>query len=241
MLNLLSTDALAIEVVRAIQSGDIEALRRLSLQNPGLATARIDDGKASRSLLHIATDFPGHFARGKETVAVLISAGADVNARLIGPHAETPLHWAASCDDVPVLDALLDAGADIEASGAVIAGGSPLFDAVAFGQWKAARRLIERGAQTTLAHAAALGLMDRVVQHFHGGTTPTSERVNHAFWYACHGGQQPAAEYLLGRGADLNWIPSWENRTALDAAQREHASDLVQWLRAQGGKSAGEL
>jgi hypothetical protein len=35
---------------------------------------------------------------------------------------------------VEVLDALLDAGADIEAKGAVIAGGTPLMDAVAFAQ-----------------------------------------------------------------------------------------------------------
>jgi hypothetical protein len=34
-----------------------------------------------------------------------------------GPHTETPLHWAASSDDVPVLDALLDAGGDIECPG----------------------------------------------------------------------------------------------------------------------------
>lgn len=62
----------------------------------------------------------------------------------------TPLHWAESSDDVAVLDALLDAGADIEGAGAVIGDGTPLADAVAFGQWNAARRLIERGAQTTL-------------------------------------------------------------------------------------------
>ncbi len=41
--------------------------------------------------------------------------------------------------DLPVLDALLAAGADIEAPGAVIAGGTPLADARAFGQWRAAR------------------------------------------------------------------------------------------------------
>jgi len=41
----------------------------------------------------------------------------------------------ASSDDIEVLDALLDAGADIEASGAVIAGGTPLADATAFAQW----------------------------------------------------------------------------------------------------------
>jgi uncharacterized protein len=34
-----------------------------------------------------------------------------------GSHDETPLHWAASSDDVEVLDALLDLRADIEAPG----------------------------------------------------------------------------------------------------------------------------
>ena len=91
-----------------------------------------------------------------------MAAGADVNARFTGPHTETPLHWAASSDDIEALDALLDAGADIEADGAVIAGGTPMADAVAFGQWKAARRLLERGARTNLWQAAALGLADRV-------------------------------------------------------------------------------
>ena len=69
------------------------------------------------------------------------------------------MHGPASSDDVDALDALLDAGADIEAPGAVIAGGTPLDDAVGFGQWNAARRLVERGAQTAVWHAAALGLM----------------------------------------------------------------------------------
>jgi len=54
---------------------------------------------------------------------------------------------AASSGDVDVLDALLDAGADIEAPGAVIGGGTPLADARAFKQWMVALRLIERGAR----------------------------------------------------------------------------------------------
>ena len=69
-------------------------------------------------------------------------------------HTETPLHWAASCDDVDVMEVLLDHGADIEAEGACIGGGTPLADAVAFGQWRAARRLIERGAE---AQSLAVG------------------------------------------------------------------------------------
>src|SRR6185295_12207730 len=111
--------------------------------------ARIVDARgAQRTLLHIAADWPGHFPNARAVVAVLARAGADPSAPLIGPHTETPLHWAASSDDVEVLDALLDHGADIEAPGAIFTGGTAISDAVIFAQWKAARRLLERGAKT---------------------------------------------------------------------------------------------
>ncbi len=71
-------------------------------------------------------------------------------------------HWAASSDDVEVLDALLEGGADIETPGAVFTGGTAMSDAVVFAQWKAARRLLERGAKTTFWQAAGLGLLGRV-------------------------------------------------------------------------------
>ena len=79
-----------------------------------------------------------------------------------GSQAETPLHWAASSDDVEVLDALIDCGAGIEAPGAVIAGGTPLGRRVGVQELAAANRLAERGATTTLVDAAALGPTDRL-------------------------------------------------------------------------------
>jgi uncharacterized protein len=55
---------------------------------------------------------------------VLIAAGGDPNAAVEGSwHAETPLHWAASSDDVDVARALIDEGADIEARGASMRSG----------------------------------------------------------------------------------------------------------------------
>jgi hypothetical protein len=81
---------------------------------------------------------------------VLVEAGANVNAQFVGEHTERPLHWAASADDVVLIDGLLDAGAELEARGGVIGGGTALDDAWAFGQWNAARRLVKRGARPTL-------------------------------------------------------------------------------------------
>jgi len=239
----LAADApLAVAVTEAIQTGDLAALRRLLGEHPDLATARLgdDEGGEARTLLHIATDWPGHFPNGPAVVAALVEAGADVNAPFVGPHSETPLHWAASSDDVEVLDALVDAGADVEAPGAVLGGGTPLADAVGFGQWRAARRLLERGARTTLWQAAALGLLDRVEERFAGADPPAPDEVTDAFWQACHGGQRQTAEYLRDRGADLNWV-GWNDRTPLDIAEAQGAAEVVEWLRSQGGRSAAEL
>ncbi len=218
-----------IEAVQCVQQGDIDGLNRLLKENPCLATERFD---GQRTLLHVATDWPGHFPRGPETVATLVEQGADVNAAFIGKHRETPLHWAASTDDIAVLDALLDHGADIEAPGSVIGGGTPIADAVAFGQWSAARRLVERGACTNLWQSAALGLMPRV-EKFFASDMPPADDVTNAFWCACHGGQREAAEYLLKRGADLNWV-GYDNLTPIEAGKRSHAEDVVEWLRGLG-------
>ncbi len=131
----------AAAAIQAIHLGDARTLKRLLGEDSNLSNTRID---GQRTLLHVATDWPGHFPNNTGTIAELIASGADVNAKFVGGHSETPLHWAASSDDIAAIDILLDHGANIEARGSVIGGGTPMSDAVAFGQWKAARRLVER-------------------------------------------------------------------------------------------------
>ena len=244
MLTLDAGEPLAVAVTAAIQSGNVDELERLLAESPELATATITRrdrcGEQGRSLLHIATDYPGHFPNAPDTVRALIAAGADVNARFAGTHGETALHWAASSDDIDVLDALLDAGADLDADGSVIDGGTPLADAVAFGQWKAARRLLERGVTPNLWQAAALGQIQRVEELLTAADRPTHEEITNAFWCACHGGQRDTAECLLDQGADINWI-GHDNLTPIDAAARSDAQHLTNWLEARGGKPAGQL
>lgn len=226
---------MAADVITAIRSGDTATLERWLTSDPGLVHLRPD---GQRTWLHVATDWPGHFPNVRATIAILAAHGADVNARAIGMrHTETPLHWAASSDDVEAVDALLDQGADIEAPGAVIAGGPPLEDAVAFATWNAARRLIERGARSTMWQAAALGLLERVEAPWAGGVVPTTGEVSNAFWNACHGGQLAVAQYLLSRGAELNAV-GHDRLTPLGAAVRNGNAEVVSWLRSQGARLA---
>lgn len=231
-------DPVAVAATQAIRSGDLDALHGLLTAHPALVTARIGTADDARSLLHVLADWPGHRPGAAATAAALVRAGVDVNVRFVGAHAETPLHWAASNDDVPLLDALLDAGADVDADGGVIGGGTPLLDATAFRQWHTARRLVQRGARVGLWEAAALGLLDRVAAALDGGApAPTPQRVTEAFWGACHGGQRGTAEFLLDRGADLDWV-GWDGLTPLDAARRAGADAVAAWLLGRGARSA---
>ena len=252
MLRLRNDDLLALSLTEAIRTGDLASLDQLLNEHPNLATARIEKNGKARTPLHVATDWPGHFPNEREIIAALIAAGADPNARCEGmSHTETPLHWVASSDDVEAFEVLVQAGADIEALGGSIGGGTPLDNAVGYGQWQVARRLVECGARTRLWHSAALGLMSRVEADFANDRTPTPDEITMAFYQACCGCQRETAEYLLGRGADINWIPNWgsKKKAPLDVA-RDHegaisrqapTESLVGWLVARGGKSAVEL
>ena len=240
-LRLPKDEPLARSLVKAIHGGRIETVKELVHARPGLASARLIDEKGgSGTPLHAATDWPGFFPSGPEVVAVLIDAGADPNAAIEGSwHAETPLHWAASSDDVDVARALIEGGANIEAAGASIAGGSPLDDAVGYGCWQVARLLIELGARVDrLWQAAALGLRSRLDELI-AAEAPTTQQLTDAFWQACHGGQRRMAEHLLALGAELNGTPSWaDSSTPLDAADSlgTGRESLVAWLKEQGAK-----
>jgi ankyrin repeat protein len=243
-LRLPKDERLARTLVNAIHAGQIETVKELLQTHPALASARLVDEKGgSGTPLHAATDWPGFFRNGPEIVAVLIDAGADPNAAIEGSwHAETPLHWAASSDDVDVARALIEGGANIEAAGASIAGGSPLDDAVGYGCWQVARLLVERGARVDgLWQAAALGIRSRVDELI-AAEAPTTQQLTDAFWQACHGGQRRMAEHLLALGAELNGTPSWGDSTPLGAADSlgTGRESLLTWLKEQGAKKTAK-
>jgi uncharacterized protein len=147
--NLQNHDPLAVALTASLKQGDVDRLGRLLAADPELARCVVRDAKGGgRTPLHLFADWPGHIPNAAAIVQMLAAHGADLNAPAPASwHQETPLHWAASNDDVALIDALLDAGADIERGGSSIDGGPPLSSAVGYGQWAGAQRLVERGAK----------------------------------------------------------------------------------------------
>ena len=228
------------DLTNAIRVGNIADLRELLAAEPNLATARIH---GSRTALHVATDWPGYFPNGPAIVEILIEAGADPDAGADGTRGdgtragETPLHWAASTDDVDVADILIAAGADVEAPDGSI--GTPLENAIGYGCWHVARSLVDAGATIgKLWHAAALGQLTRLDELLSAEPTPTADDLNEAFWQACHGGQLRAAQRLLDCGSDLNYHPGYSDHRPIEiAAQADtRRQQLVDWLLAHGGQ-----
>lgn len=228
----------ARDVSDAIHEGDIDTLTKLLRKDPTVAHSGIRsqgrDGEEIRSLLHVVTDYPGHFPRCAETITLLVAHGSDPNARFVGPHAETPLHWAVSCDDVEATDALIEAGANLEADGGVLTGGSPMDDAVIFAQWNAARRLMDRGATLSLWHAGALGVIDEVRNKLAAEKFSDAELTS-ALWHTCLGGQLDSARLMVDAGADIHWV-GFDNKTPLDCAIEGGNQELVIWLESEGAK-----
>lgn len=237
-------DPVAVELRLAVRAGDVEAIRTLLRNDPGLATARFSGrGGGTGTALHLVADWPGYFPDGPRMVQLLIDAGANPNALTTGrgtqpgPGSETPLHYAASSDDVDVAQALIERGADIEVPDGSI--GTPLDNAVGYDCWHVARLLVASGARVDKAwHAAALGMLRRLEEVL--GSDPPADQVSQAFWHACAGGQRRSAEYLLSRGADLSWEPDYAHGTPLDAAKGlgTMQQNVITWLRELGAPSS---
>src|SRR5262249_25074468 len=123
----------AKEIIRAAKAGNRARVSELLASDPKLVQARDSDGSTS---LHCAT-WKGH----RDVVAVLLKAGADVNAHNQNDHwGTTPLHAAAHANQAAIAELLIAHGADVKARD--LEGRTPMFHTT-FHNAKAVARLLQ--------------------------------------------------------------------------------------------------
>ena len=136
-LELLLARGAKLDVFEAAAAGRLERVRELLAAHPELITARAPDGWTA---LHLAAHF-----RHLPVVELLLSRGADVNARSENSHANTALHAAAAGGaDRALLQRLVQAGVEVDATQG--GGYTGLHEAASLGRADLVTLLLEAGA-----------------------------------------------------------------------------------------------
>ena len=124
----------AKEIIKAAKSGDAERVRALLANDKALVEARDKDGSTP---MHCAV-WKGH----PQVVALLLKAGADVNAQNENDHwGTTPLHAAAHANQAAIAQLLIDYGANVRATDRE--GRTPMFHTT-FHEARAVVKVLER-------------------------------------------------------------------------------------------------
>ncbi|MFZ0544701.1 MAG: ankyrin repeat domain-containing protein [Candidatus Promineifilaceae bacterium] len=242
---------------QAIKDNDVERFKQILTDHPELATT---PGTNGNGLLHLAASF-----HQVGMVNLLLAAGTDVN--MTNNKGWTLLHSVAytSVSGTPggeemaigIIDSLLVDGADVTAE-AHGEGGTPLMQALFWGNRPQAERLAQEGIYPfNLRAAAGLGRLDLMTAFFnpdgslrpeagqkrafhrpHSGFPPwvpsddRQEIVDEALVYAAKNGRVQVLDYLLNQGANVDAEPY--QGTALFWAISAGQPETVRWLLERG-------
>jgi ankyrin repeat protein len=213
------------ELVVAVEADDAETVRRLLGAEPALAGTATADGTSL--VLHARYRFATAAltvllaARGDDLDLFEAAAcdRADIVARRLAaepalaaafaPDGFTALQLAAFMGSLGAVEALLDAGADVEAVARNPMAIRPLHASAAGRHLEISRRLVERGADVNAVQRDSF--------------TPLGE--------AAQNGDLPLVELLLAAGADRSARTS-DGRTPADLAEAAGHAQLAASLRA---------
>lgn len=204
----------------AIINGDSRTLKRLLRDDPKLVHAR-STREHGATLLHYVSANGVEGYRQKtpanilEITKLLLDAGAEIDAEAdVYGGGATPLGLVATSVHPyragvqnPLMQILLDHGAEIDHKTGAGNRQSSVLGALANGRGEAAVYLAERGAQLNLQAAAGVGRLDVVRTFFNEDgsrkRSTSKKAVQSAFSYACGWGRQNVVEFLLDKETDL--------------------------------------
>lgn len=148
-----------LDVLEAAALGDQQRLAALLDADPGLLHARTVDGFTP---LHLAA-----FLGRTGATILLAQLGADIGAVADNDSRVQPIHSAVASGDIGVVEALVRAGADLDARQQ--AGYTPLMSAAAQGASTIVERLLAAGARRRLADDDGRTAADHAVATGHDG------------------------------------------------------------------------
>lgn len=205
----------------AICNGDVKTLKRLLREEPQLIHSR-STREHKATLLHYvsANGVEGYRQKTPKNIVeiadVLLNAGADVNAEVdvYGGGATTlglvatSVHPFRAGIQNPLMQILLDHGADIDHKTSAGNRQNAVMGCLANGRGEAAVFLADRGARLDLEGAAGVGRLDVLKAFFNAdgslkGKT-TRKQLQSAFQHACAWGRLNVVEFLLDKGVDLS-------------------------------------
>ena len=205
----------------AICNGDIKTLKRLLAEEPHLIHSR-STREHKATLLHYvsANGVEGYRQKTPKNIVeiakVLLNGGADVNAEadVYGGGATTlglvatSVHPFRAGVQNPLMQILLDHGADIDHETSAGNRQDAVTGCLANGRGEAAVFLAERGARLDLESAAGVGRLDIVKGFFNAdgslkGKT-TRKQLQAALKHACTWGRLNVVEFLLDKDVDLD-------------------------------------
>lgn len=267
-------------IISSARGGHIEIVRILLVAGASVNTKLIDEvrGFSGETALNAAA-WAGHAG----IVQLLLDAGARVNARGAYGHtaliiavrignqkvarmlldagayigADQALYEAVERDDTPIVQMLLETGANANVRGSFRR--TALMDAAKEGNAEVMQLLLQAGAkvnfksqrgETALIYAvgaghteivrilleagAKLNSVSRSCAMPGGGTNSTSEKRTALMW-ACLFGHSEVVKILLEAGADVN-AKSSEGKTALNFAERWENKVIVDLLKEAGAE-----